>query len=116
MKFLVDENISHLTVTFLNELGYEAQGIPEDLKGSDDEAIINLAIEEEWFVITLDLDFGQIYYFSKREEVGIIVLRVHPPTVEHVNKVLENFLKSINLKAVGKCLIVLDEKKFRVRR
>jgi len=116
MKFLLDENISHLTLKFLREMGYDAKGIPEHLKGSDDEDIINLAIEEGRIAITLDLDFGEIYYFSKREEVGIIVLRVHPPTIEHINSLLKKFLESIDLEGLGKCLIVLNEKKFRVRR
>jgi predicted nuclease of predicted toxin-antitoxin system len=45
MKFIVDENISHHTIKFLNELGYDVKGVPEHLKGSDDETIVNLAIE-----------------------------------------------------------------------
>jgi hypothetical protein len=32
MKFLADENISHLTVKFLKELGYDAKGVLEYLK------------------------------------------------------------------------------------
>ena len=116
MKFIVDENISHHTIKFLNELGYDVKGVPENLKGSDDEVIVNMAIEEDRFVITLDLDFGRIYYFSRREEVGIIVLRIRLPTVERVNLVLEKFLRTANSEELGKCLIVLDEKKFRVRR
>jgi len=116
MKFIVDENISHRTIKFLKELGYDVKGVPEHLKGSDDETIISLAIEEDRFVITLDFDFGRIYYFSKREKVGIIVLRVRLPTVERVNQVLEKFLRTVNMEKLGKCLIILDEKKFRVRR
>jgi predicted nuclease of predicted toxin-antitoxin system len=116
MKFLVDENISHRTLKFLKELSYDVKGVPEHLKGSDDETIVNLAIEDDRFVITLDLDFGRIYYFSKREGVGIIVLRIRLPTVERVNPVLENFFRTVNLEEFGKCLIILDEKKFRVRR
>jgi hypothetical protein len=65
-------------------------------------------------VITLDLDFGRIYYFSRREEIGIIVLRIRLPTVERVNQVLEKFSRTANLGELGKCLIILDEKKFRL--
>ena len=64
MKFLADENISHLTIKFLNELGYDTKSVP--LKGSTDEEVIDLAIKGDRFVITLDLDFGQIYFPRKR--------------------------------------------------
>ena len=77
MKFIVDENISHRTLKFLKELNYDVEGVPEHLKGSDDETIISLAI---------------------------VVLRVRLPTVERVNQVLEKFLRTVNLEELGKCV------------
>ena len=68
MKFIVDENISHRTIKFLKELGYDVKGVSEHLKGSDDETIISLAIEEDRFVITLDFDFGPIFLREKKSE------------------------------------------------
>lgn len=103
----------------LEKLGYDVKDLDElDRRGCDDEAVIELAHKEGRMIITLDLDFGQIYYFSKISEVGIIVLRLHSPTVEHINQILENFLKDIDLddKKLSKSLIIVDEKKFRVRR
>jgi hypothetical protein len=60
--------------------------------------------------------FGSIYYFSKRGQVGIILIRIHPPTIEDVNPILVNFLSKVNLeeKKLTSNLIVLNRKKYRV--
>lgn len=103
----------------LEKLGYDVKDLDDfNSRGCDDEEVIELALKEERMIITLDLDFGQTYYFSRINEVGIIVLRVHTPTVKHINQVLENFLRDVELddKKLSKSLIIVDEKKFRVRR
>jgi hypothetical protein len=57
-----------------------------------------------------------MYYFSKRGKVDIIILRIHPPTVEEVNSILVDFLSKVNLekKNLTKNLIILSRKKHRV--
>ena len=114
MKFLADENISHQTIQFLRNLGYDIKPIPNYLKGASDKNIITYASTEDRYLISLDIDFGKIYYFSERKDIGIIILRVHPPTVEHINALLDRFLKTTNLEKMGKCLIILEEKKYRI--
>ena len=69
-------------------------------------------------IITLDLGYGSIYYFSKKGGVGMIILRIHPPTIEEVNRVLKNFFGKVDLEKekLSKCLIMLDKKKYRIRK
>ena len=75
-----------------------------------------LAQTENRVIITLDVGFGSIYYFSKRGQVGIILIRIHPPTIEDVNPILVNFLSKVNLekRKLTTNLIVLNRKKYRV--
>ena len=119
MKFLVDENLSHQTVELVRELGFDVKDVGEAcLRGCEDADIVRLAERENRIIITLDLGYGSIYYFSKKGDVGMIVLRVHPPTVEEVNRVLKNFLGKVDMEKekLTRCLIMLDKKKYRVRR
>ena len=46
----------------------------------------------------------------------MIIIRVHPSTIEEVNPILLNFLTNVNLKKgnLDKKLVVLDKKKYRV--
>lgn len=86
------------------------------MKNHEDDEIVSLAQKENRVIITYDVGFGSIYYFSKREQVGMIILRVHPSTIEEVNPILVNFLARTDLdkKNLTKKLIVLNRKKYRV--
>jgi len=109
--------VSPQTVKLLRKLGYDIKGAAEaGLKGCDDDDVVNLAARENRIIITHDLGFGSVYYFSKRGQVGIIILRIDPPTVEEVNHILQNFLKRVNLEKekLTKCLIMLNRRKYRV--
>jgi hypothetical protein len=77
---------------------------------------VALSVAENRIIITHDVGFGSIYYFSKRGKVGIIIIRIHPPTIEAVNPILVDFLSKVNLekKNLTKSLIVLNRKKYRV--
>jgi predicted nuclease of predicted toxin-antitoxin system len=119
LRFLVDENLSDETVELLKELGFDVKGVGQaGLRGCEDEEVVRFAERENRIIVTLDLGYGSIYYFSKKGEVGMIVLRVHPPIVEEVNRVLKSFLEKVDLEKekLTKCLIMLDKKKYRVQR
>jgi predicted nuclease of predicted toxin-antitoxin system len=119
VRFLADENLSRQTVELLSDLGFDVKDVGEAcLRGSEDDEVVRFAERENRMIITLDLGYGSIYYFSKKGRVGMIVLRVHPPTVEEVNRVLKDFLSKVDLEKekLTKCLIMLDKKKYRIRR
>lgn len=101
----------------LRALGYDVKAVAESTsKGHEDDEIVALAEIENRVIITHDVGFGSIYYFSKRGQVGIIIIRIHPPTIEDVNPILVDFLTKVNMekKILTKSLIVLNRKKYRV--
>ena len=117
VKFLLDANLSprtrkHLTEKFSFDI---IDLIIENKHGLTDEEVIKFAKKEKRVIITFDLDFGEIYYFSERGKVGIIVLRIMDQTVESVNKVLDKFFqkeaKNIDLE---KSLVIIDDTKVRI--
>ncbi len=118
-KFLVDENISPLTMEFIRKLGFGVTDLLElDRKGITNGDLVKLAISENRVIITLDLDLGEIYYFLSEKKFGAIVIRLKTPTIEDINLVLGKFFEEINFKEVDltKSLIILDEKKYRIRK
>lgn len=101
----------------LRKLGYDVKAVAETgLKSHEDAEVALLAQAEKRVIITLDVGFGSIYYFSKRGKVGIIIIRIHPPTIEVINAILADFLGKVNLeeKKLTINLIVLSRKKYRV--
>lgn len=88
------------------------------LAGAEDQQVIDFAITEGRILVTLDLDFGEVFYLSRRGRFGVIVLRVRPATVEKITETIVAFLKKIDLEKekLSRSLIVLNEKRFRVVR
>ncbi len=60
------------------------------------------------------VDFGEIYYFSEKEAVGIIILRLKNQTVESFNNTLGKFFqKEANNIDLNNSLVIIDENKIR---
>lgn len=119
LKFLLDENISHKTADFLNYLGYDAKTVAQfNLESAEDVEIAKKTIKEKRILITLDSDFGEIFYFSTKEKIGIVVLKLRNQTVESVNKTLNWFLRTkiLEKQKYQNTLIIVEEGKIRVRR
>jgi predicted nuclease of predicted toxin-antitoxin system len=117
ISFLADENISPETADFLDSLGYSCRSLRrEGPHRLADREIAALAKREGRVILTHDLDFGQIYYFAEKGQLGVLVLRLSHQTVEVVNSVLERFLQSGTLspQVLQQSLIIVSERWYRV--
>ena len=66
MKFLADMGISPRTVDRLREWGYDAVHLHElGLDRLPDVDILDKARQENWIVLTHDLDFGELLAISR---------------------------------------------------
>jgi predicted nuclease of predicted toxin-antitoxin system len=81
MKFLVDMSISPKTVEFLRKQGYEAvRVIDMGMAKYRDEEILGYAIEKGMVLITTDLDFGNIFAYTKSKRPSTIIFRLKNPS------------------------------------
>jgi predicted nuclease of predicted toxin-antitoxin system len=82
-----------------------------------DEEVVARAKHEQRVIVTLDQDFGEIYYLRERGRLGVLVLRLRDQTVASVNRVLTSFFQAqahnIDLDT---SLVVIDEHQVRVIR
>lgn len=110
MRFLLDDNIPLSVKEWFKKRGIEAVKATEvGLKGADDEIIYRYAIENNYKIITLDLDFG--YLFLKFQKGTIIVLRPHRAIPKEIISLLERAFEIIKDKDG---LIVVRPNKIRV--
>lgn len=119
IRFLADENISPLTVKYIKEQGYDIVTVTNiSLKSKPDEEIVHWAAKNNHIILTFDLDFGTIYYFSSKKTTGIIVLRLKPQTIENANEAIKKLLSSNILDKVEnrKALLIVDKIKVRIKR
>ncbi len=119
LKFLLDANISPETAVFLRSFGFDVKSlIEENLSGIDDAAVARIARRKQRIIITFDLDFGELYYFSSQKEFDVIVLRLDDQRVEMTNAVLMGFLKRHHhvFRKRQKSLVILSEHEVRIVR
>ena len=84
VELLLDANISPATCEFLiSELGLKAIHLSSlnSMKLSD-QAIVHLAAEKGWGIVTFDLDFGQLFQRSVAPSFGVVLLRLTDQTGE----------------------------------
>ena len=81
------------------------------LKGKYDEEIIKYAISNNYKIITLDLDFG--FLFFKYPKATIIIVRPRILLPERIIEIVDKWLDKI---MVEKGLIILIEDKIKIRK
>jgi predicted nuclease of predicted toxin-antitoxin system len=121
MRFLLDENISPQTEKLLKYWGFDVSSIAgKDMRGVGDLEVIRIAKKEKRVIVTQDLDFGRVYYFMMKADVGIIVIRQKRiQTVEMVNQALKRLFEfirkeNINEEIFTRSLTIITEKKIRI--
>lgn len=74
MDLLADESCAGPVIRALREAGYNVVAIAEIAKGSTDEHVLELALNEKRVLITEDRDFGELVYARGRPSAGVILL------------------------------------------
>jgi predicted nuclease of predicted toxin-antitoxin system len=95
------------TVRHVNELGYA---------GRDDAFVFHVAQEAAAIVLTYDEDFADARYYALGRHRGVIRLRVWPTTVEATIAAMERLLDQLPASEWPGSLIIVDNRKIRVRR
>jgi len=101
----------------LRSQGHDVKDIKEmHLYGESDETIISLAQRENRILVTLDQDFGNIITYPTEKYPGIIILKVHPPSMSQTTYLLKKVITRVTEKEIKQALVVIDKNKFRIRR
>ena len=106
MKFLTDENIKSRVVKFLIEKGFDTKYGP---RGDKDSKLFSLAIKERRVLLTHDKHFLNTSLFPPKLSSGVIVMRIHPPTLLMLESALLKLLKTFSEKEIKGKLLVLRE-------
>ena len=112
MRILADENIPLSVVKFLKKEGHDVLTLYDlNKRGISDIEVVETAEKDDRIILTLDLDFGHMYYFSEQGKINIIVVRPKVIFPENIMNCLNRFF---DLKIAPKGLIVISEKKVRI--
>lgn len=116
-KLLLGANLSPGTAKFLRSLTFDVKSLIEDGLGYiTDGEVAKIAEEENRVLITFDLGFGEMHYFSIRKNFNVIMIRTSDQRIENVNELLEVFFHEYRkvLKTSKGQLIILSESSVRI--
>jgi predicted nuclease of predicted toxin-antitoxin system len=116
VKFLLDENLSPRQAETIRALGHDAVSVAESgLAGADDSAVRRVAIEGGRILVTLDGDFANVLRFPPEATPGVLRLRLHPPTEDAIAAALRFAIPRLAGICLDGKLVVVDERKIRIR-
>lgn len=94
-------------ILHVSELGFQ---------GKTDEFLYLWAQEKKALIITYDEDFADARFYPLGNHHGIIRLRVWPTTIEQTKSAIERLITDLSPTQWHGCLIIIDNKKIRVRK
>ncbi|MEA3642706.1 MAG: DUF5615 family PIN-like protein [Lamprobacter sp.] len=116
MKLLLDMNMPGVWVDFLRAAGHSAVHWREigDIRAEDRE-IMSWARENDYVVLTHDLDFGALLYLTEATAPSVVQLRAEHILPRHLGDVvLEALITAAKPLAEG-ALVVIDPRRHRIR-
>ncbi|HUE70694.1 MAG TPA: DUF5615 family PIN-like protein [Pirellulaceae bacterium] len=114
MKLLADECCDMPLVSGLRSDGHDVVYVKELAPGSDDQAVLQLAVADQRILLTEDKDFGELVVRLKLPAYGIVLLRVNPAdTVAKLARLRDLFTHHSH--QLPGSFVVLDETKIRFR-
>jgi predicted nuclease of predicted toxin-antitoxin system len=116
VKFLLDENLSHVHAGMLRSLGHDAVTVIDmGLGGADDSAVRAAAIASARILVTLDGDFANVLRYPPAGTPGVIRMRLHPPTEKAIDEAIRRVVALATDRSLSGKLVVVDEGRIRIR-
>ncbi len=117
MRFVADQDVWQVTISFLRALGHEVQRVADvGLAQASDEQVLGYAQGEGRILVTRDKGFGGLVFAGRRAHSGVILLRMSPEDVQLVHQELERCLGEHSAEELGRCFVVVEAGRHRLRR
>jgi predicted nuclease of predicted toxin-antitoxin system len=116
MKFKIDENLPIEFAELLASAGHDASTVAaQGLQGKDDRSLVDKCLEEGRILVTLDLDFADIWTYPPQDFHGFIVLRVGRQDRDHLIDVFRGVMPLMTREPLERHLWVVEETRVRIR-
>ncbi len=117
MKFFLDANIPYSILGIFKELNLEAKHARDfGLSNAEDIEILKHSVQDNYILITKDLEFGNLKIFPIKPH-GLIILRLpHNFKANEMGNTLKGFLKSINLQDLKGSISIVKLGRYRIRK
>lgn len=90
--FIVDVGVGRVIEEWLKKELYEVIAIRDINPEMEDRHIIEIAIKEDAFIISMDKDFGELVFKNKLNHKGILLLRLEDAVAEEKLAAIQNII------------------------
>ncbi len=116
VKLKLDENLSRHLRQALCDLQHDATtAAEEDLLSQPDTAVAATAKDGGRILLTLDIEFGDLRKYPPGTHPGVVLFRPRSFGPATVNRFVEEFVRSTDLRLLIGCVVVVDPTRVRVR-
>jgi predicted nuclease of predicted toxin-antitoxin system len=118
-RILLDQNVPQALSEWLGEMlpKWDIFHVNElGFQGKPDDFLYRWAQDRRAIIITFDEDFADSRSYPLGNHYGVIRLRVWPTTIEQTKNALERLITDLPPSRWRQSLIIIDNKKIRVRK
>jgi predicted nuclease of predicted toxin-antitoxin system len=116
MKFLADQDVYAVTISFLRDLGHDvATAAQLGMSKAKDVQLLRTAHEQGRIFATRDRDFGALV-FVQASGAGVIYLRILPSTQQAVHTELARALTLYSEQQLQTSFVVIEPGMHRIRK
>lgn len=117
MRFKLDENVDVRAAEILTASGHDVTTVAgQELGGTKDPGIAQVAARVDRILVTLDRGFGDIRRYPPGSHPGIVLLRLRRQALPHVEIALRLLLRYEDLPSLAQCTVTVTASTVRVRR
>ena len=117
MKFKIDENLPTQVAELLRHAGHDALTVgQQNLTGAVDSRLADVCQSESRALVTLDLGVADIRTYPPGDYHGLIVLRLKDQSKIGALTAPEGLLPRLNADTVQEALLIVEDRRVRIRR
>ncbi|MCK4724260.1 MAG: DUF5615 family PIN-like protein [Anaerolineales bacterium] len=117
MKFLADMGISPRTISYLTAQGFDAIHLHElKLDRMSDAEILLKARQDDFIILTHDLDFGDLLAASGEILPSVIIFRLKDMRPDNVNHYIQVAIAQYKDELDKGAILSVNERRIRVRK
>jgi len=96
VKFKLDENLAERHCLALEAVGHDVSTVKrQGISGATDSELFSICRREERVLVTLDLDFSNVFEFPPEGTAGIVVLRARNLLIMTIDGLIENLIQAL---------------------
>lgn len=101
-KFLIDVGVGKKVENWLADNGYDVRSMRNIDPRAEDVEILNIAVTESRMVVTMDKDFGELVFKSRKAHAGVLILRLDDSNGNEKMEIVKAILHDHQDKLYGK--------------